>query len=155
MAERCVAQVRGRPAGSVASADRQSLAHCLYEAGMWAEAASAYEALEKELPRTDPTFRGLRAVAAWRAGDVATSTKIEDELRRLDRPYVRGEHLFLLALLAAQRGEKDRAVLLLREALVQGYANGVEAISFTAHRFSQFEPLRGYPPFEELVKPKG
>ena len=122
---------------------------------MWAEAVPAYEALEKELPRTFPTFLGLRAVAAWRAGDVATAAKIEDELRRLDRPYLRGEHLFLLALLSAQRGDKDRAVPLLREALVQGYANGAEGIWFTAHRFTQFEPLRGYLPYEELIKPKG
>ncbi len=154
-AERCVAQARGRPSAGVDGDGRASLAQCLCEAGMWAEAVPVFEVLEKEQPRWDLRWRGLRAVAAWRAGDAATAAKIEDGLRRLDRPYVYGQHLFSLAEVAAQQGKKEEAVSLLREALIQGYANGFQGIWVTTHTKSELEPLRGYPPYEELVKPKG
>ena len=38
---------------------------------------------------------------------------------------------------------------LLREAFSQGYPFSLEL-----HREIDLEPLRGYPPYEELVKPK-
>jgi len=52
-------------------------------------------------------------------------------------------------LAAAHLGEKERAVDLLRESLARGS-------SYAAlHTDIDLEPLHGYPPFEELMKPKG
>ncbi len=53
--------------------------------------------------------------------------------------------------MAAQRSAAgDEAVDLLREAFAQGRQYGI-----WRHRDPTLEPLRCYPPFEELVRPEG
>jgi len=47
-------------------------------------------------------------------------------------------------------GERDEAVELLRRAFAQGLAYGL-----WIHVDPDLEPLRGYPPYEEIVRPKG
>ena len=46
--------------------------------------------------------------------------------------------------------ERDEAVDLLRRAFAQGLAFGL-----WVHVDPDLEPLRGYPPYEEIVRPKG
>jgi hypothetical protein len=62
----------------------------------------------------------------------------------------RGTVSWLRACIAAQGGERDQALELLRVAL----AHGVGAGDYL-HVYAFLEPLHGYPPFEELIEPKG
>ncbi len=52
--------------------------------------------------------------------------------------------------IAAVLGDRDEAVSLLQRAFAEGYRYGI-----AVHREIDFESLRGYPPFSELLKPKG
>ena len=54
------------------------------------------------------------------------------------------------AAIAAQLGDKQRAVEFLR----QGYAEGL-IHSLEMHCDIDLEPLWDYPPFQELIAPKG
>jgi hypothetical protein len=90
-------------------------------------------------------------VAALR-GDRATALRISDELGRLKRPYLFGVNTYERFRIAAQLGEKERAVDLLRTAMAQGFILSWESTGL--HQEPLFESLRGYPPFEEVVRPQ-
>jgi hypothetical protein len=93
---------------------------------------------------------GMIGINAARAGDRATARKVAGELERLDRKHLFGEDTFYRACIAVNLGDKERAVELLREAFAQGQAFGAYLHSSLA-----LEPLHGYPPFVELIRPKG
>ena len=65
------------------------------------------------------------------------------------RPYLYGRHTMWRARIHALLGERDVALGMIREALRQGYPH-VHAL----HTDVAFEPLRDYPPFQELLRPK-
>ncbi len=79
----------------------------------------------------------------------------EEALRRdrvlaaMTRPYLYGRHTMWRARIHALLGERDVALGMIREALRQGYPH-VHAL----HTDVAFEPLRDYPPFQELLRPK-
>ena len=77
---------------------------------------------------------------------------MSDELSRVERPYLFGVHIYQRARIAAQLGERERAVDLLHTAIAQGLILSSE--SNRLHTEPSFEALRGYPPFEEAVKPQ-
>jgi hypothetical protein len=52
--------------------------------------------------------------------------------------------------LAALLGERERAVELLRDAFARGLS-----MSTAVHRLIDLESLRGFAPFDDLMKPKG
>jgi len=91
----------------------------------------------------------LGAIAA-RRGDSAAATRYSGELARLDIPYLRGDHTAWRARIAAVLGGRDEAVQLLRRALSEGVGYGL-----WIHTDMDLESLRGYAPFEEMVRPKG
>ncbi len=127
---------------------RYSLATSLYAAERWEEARSLYEELHQEFP-DDITFRGYLGALAARRGDRAEAMRIAEELKGIDRPYIFGNHTYWRACIAALLGEKEEAMNLLREALAQG-------VRYTQlHPAMDLEPLWDYPPFKELLKPKG
>jgi hypothetical protein len=69
--------------------------------------------------------------------------------------YLFGRPAFGRACFAAALGKKDEAVLLLRDALSQGFPpKGASSPAEVLRHHLALEPLRGYPPFEELIKPK-
>ena len=74
---------------------------------------------------------------------------MEAELAARTGPYLHGIPTYWQACIAAQLGEKDRAVSLLAQAFGQGFP-----FSHYLHRDLDLEPLRGYPPYEALVKTK-
>ena len=78
-------------------------------------------------------------------------------LRTTTRRWLHGEHTYFRACLAAQRGEKDAAVRLLETAIGEGwpFAPFWDFFPIAVHQDSNLDPLRGYPPFEKLVAPKG
>ena len=120
---------------------------CLLE--RWDEARAAAARFAKEFPESGDVT-GYRGVLAARSGDRAASDEASASLTHVhgrDRLRVA---TYRRACIAAQLGEKDRAVGLLREAFTQG-----EPLIVTCHADWRLDPLRGYAPFEELVKPKG
>ena len=119
----------------------------MYLAGRWEEAQGLIEKLEESLP-DDIDCRGLIGVIAARRDDRDLALRIMGELRNEDRPHMRGDHLNWCARVAALLGERKQAVELLREAIGQGQI-------LLLHTIVEYESLRGYPPFEEVVRPEG
>ncbi len=88
--------------------------------------------------------------------DRVRALEIADKLKQLRRPYLFGEDTWYRARIAAQLGNKEQAVDLLRRALGEGLR--IMTMSSNQNSFetdSAFDSLRGYPPFEELMKPRG
>jgi len=132
--------------GEVTPANR---AEILWMAGRWKEARDVAEQFARDNPRS-MIPEGLRGVMAARAGDRKTAAACDAFLSAIDRPTAKGPALVWRAYIAAQLGEKDRAVEFLRDAFAKG-----AAFDRYLHRYVYLEPLQGYPPFEELLKPKG
>jgi hypothetical protein len=76
--------------------------------------------------------------------------RISEELAVIDRRFLFGRPTYWRACIAALLGEKERAVALLKEAFSQGRRYGV-----SLHRDIDLEPLWDYPPFKDLLRPKG
>jgi tetratricopeptide (TPR) repeat protein/TolB-like protein len=171
MARRAAAWFEARPASRrKAPSSRWVLALAKFLAEDWDGARVLYEPLadltrpERPPGWSEPAafslavrFRGRLGVIAARRGDGAGAERIAEELRQIDRPYLYGESLYSRAMIAASLGDKPAAVQLLREAIAQGLGLGVEWEGYAVllHRAPEMAPLRGYPPFEELLKPKG
>lgn len=140
---------RDRPQKEVETISfRYSSARVFYYSGMWEKAKSLYAALHRENPE-NVRYHGWLGSTLARMGDKEGALNISKELAELDRPDLLGHHLFRCARIAAVLGEKETAMNLIREALAQGY-------SFTKlHPSNDFEALWDYPPFQELIKPRG
>jgi tRNA A-37 threonylcarbamoyl transferase component Bud32/tetratricopeptide (TPR) repeat protein len=82
-------------------------------------------------------------------GDRAGAEKILAQLGTMAKPYDRGASVFAQAQVAARVGQKEQTVQLLRIALSRGVV--VQQI----HVNPAFVTMKGFAPFDELVKPKG
>jgi tetratricopeptide (TPR) repeat protein len=123
-----------------------NLARLLYGAERWEEAREVFEKEPDNL--THQIYIGYIAA---RLGDYETANRIiEEYVDTWDDPYLYGQQPLVRACFAALMGDRDRAVLLLREAGAQGGALG----HGLCHDMD-LEPLFGYPPFEDLIRPKG
>jgi len=127
---------------------RHGLGRALYTSEKWAEAKSIYEGLHTEFPE-NVDYLGYLGTLAARRGDIADAQNMAVQLKKIDTPYLFGNHTYWRACIAALDGEKDLAVRLLRESLAQGknYAR--------LYPDMNLEPLWNFPPFKELMKPKG
>jgi tetratricopeptide (TPR) repeat protein/TolB-like protein len=143
-----IAWYSARPA---AERDRQraALAGTLYEAGRWDEARALYEELAAA-GASGPAGIGRLGVIAARGGDVARAREAERRLEGWDEPFTFGAPTLFRARIAAQLGEVDRAVLLLRQAFAEGVAYGS-----WLHADPDLDPLRAHAGFRELVRPRG
>jgi tetratricopeptide (TPR) repeat protein len=150
VAQRAVGWCRSRPEQERSTRDqRTDLAEALYSLGRWDEAQELYVALAEEDP-DDLDARGRLGSLAFRMGDIEEAERIYRELLGLDRPFLFGAHLMNAACIAAVRGEREQAVDLIREALAQGFSWDI-----WVHREPDFESLRDFAPFQELLRPKG
>jgi tetratricopeptide (TPR) repeat protein len=134
---------------------RAELATLLRLDGRLDEARAIYEQLAREAPADSEralVWAGGRGVVTALRGERAAALRISDELGRLERPFLFGVNTYERARIAAQLGEKDRAVDLLRVAIARGFILSSESNSL--HVEPSFEALRGYPPFEEAIKPQ-
>jgi tetratricopeptide (TPR) repeat protein len=149
MASRAVGLYRTR-AGEEAENDRNryGLARALYLAEKFEEAQVLFRQLASEKPDTI-AYKGYLGALAVRQGDPETALRIAAELEAIDRPYVFGAHTYWRGCIAALLGDRESAVQLLRDAFAQGFRYDV-----SIHRDVNLEPLRGYPPFQELLRPK-
>jgi serine/threonine protein kinase/tetratricopeptide (TPR) repeat protein len=123
------------------------LAYAYYAAERWDESGEIYQKLLKENP-DNLTYLGRSGVIAARMNDIVEVRRIDEILRKTNRPYINGIHILWRARIASLLGKKELAVLLLREALSRGQ------YFYRLHADMDLEPLREYPPFQELVKPK-
>jgi tetratricopeptide (TPR) repeat protein len=129
--------------------DYLSLANLLYGAGRWQEARGIAGELAAERP-DDLYVMGFLGAIAARLGDDEEAREALENLRQMDRPYLYGENAYWAADIASLLGERELAVRLLQQALAEGFDDPM-----ALHRDTDLEPLHGYPPFEELRRPKG
>jgi hypothetical protein len=116
------------------------------------------EALE-QIARSDAdTLAKLEAVAriAVLLADTAQAERIDSVLkeqsdRPLRNPWVRGALILVRAHIAAGFGGREPAVSLLRDASARGRLGGGSSHEY--HTDLLLAPLRGYPPFDALLKP--
>jgi tetratricopeptide (TPR) repeat protein len=150
MVSRAVDWYRSRPAEEAATErNRFGLARAAYLAEQWEEAQRLFRQLASEKP-DDIDYKGYLGALAVRRGDPETPLRIAAELEGIDRPYVFGAHMYWRSCIAALLGDRELAVRLLRDAFAQGFRYDV-----SLHRDVNLEPLRDYPPFQELLRPKG
>jgi Flp pilus assembly protein TadD len=129
---------------------RAGLAHWLYEAERWNDARRLYEALAAEHPESTHYLVQLGRLAA-RRGDTAGALTVSEQLRRLERPYLKGQRPLDRARIAALLGDLEQATTLLGQAIEQTPLWGLH---IRVRRDMDFEPVRDYPPFQELMRPK-
>jgi serine/threonine protein kinase len=138
-----------RPAEEKASAgNRVSRARSLYALEKWAEAKALFEGLHSDGP-DNINYMGYIGATAARMGDKVEALKISKELEEDKRPYLFGNPIYWRARIAALVGDKEGAVNLLRQATKQGYTYP------SIHATEDFESLADYPPYIQLMKPKG
>jgi tetratricopeptide (TPR) repeat protein/TolB-like protein len=122
---------------------------CLWLAERFSGARSLADEVVKQRP-DDEFAMGYRAILAARAGERDLAAAADKAIAGMDDLDARGDYSWMRACIAAQLGERDRAVELLRAALANGFR-----LKGYLHVYAFLEPLHGYAPFEELVAPKG
>jgi len=163
---RAVAWYEARPPAETNTRQhRYYYARALSAAGRWAEARELFRALQREEVadvlhhNDDISLRGHVGVLSARLGDVQEAARIEEELRLLDRRFLWGNNTYWRAAIASVLGERDRATALLADALSAGlmwyrFASNLDYPKWDFHVDPDFESLRGYEPFEELIGPQ-
>jgi hypothetical protein len=94
----------------------------------------------------DSPWLGTAALIALAEGDTATAVRIEDSLGKGQWSHEWGRHAYERARIAAYRGDKARAMALLSE--LPRTTGGL----LWPHYWHGLAPLRGYPPFEALLR---
>jgi tetratricopeptide (TPR) repeat protein len=147
--ERAVKWFESRPKEeSETRSHRYGLARVLYAAERWKEAQDIFESLHNENPDYIH-YLGYFGTLAARRGDKEEALRLSSLLENIKGPYLFGSHTYWRARISSLLGEKENAIRLIREALAQG-------LSYTSlHPVMDLEPLGDYPPFKELIKPKG
>jgi len=131
------------------SEEKGSFANALWMVGRWRDLEDLIVQLIDTEPNPHRLVGWLGVVAAIR-GDKTEAMRISDGLPVGDSPRASAWGSYWQAAIAAHLGEKDRAVELLAEAFSTGFPYGT-----LFHNSMEFEPLWGYPPFQELIEPKG
>jgi tetratricopeptide (TPR) repeat protein len=126
-----------------------ALGSTLYGAERWREAHELFVELAERSPH-DTRFQGYLGILQARLGNQDAALQISDELAAVDLPFGRGENTLWRSRIAALLGDRQQAVELLRSAINEGVYFGI-----WLHRDPDFESLRDYPPFQELLRPKG
>jgi hypothetical protein len=116
-----------------------------YYAGHWQEARAAYARRLSE-DSTDVKAHAAMAALAVRRGD---RVELEQQTSWLARHDDRGLARLGLARVAALQGRREDAVALLARALKRGLERHF------LHIDPDLESLRDYPPYQELMRPKG
>jgi len=151
MAKRAVDFYRGRLSPQKPTADqRESLAAALFWAQQWNESYSISAELAREFP-DNLDYQGDLGVVAAKLGRREEALRIAEALAIVNRPFLRGSHLFRRARVLAALGNREGAVT----ALQLSAAQSRWWISCEIHLDPAFDPIRDYPPFKEFIKPKG
>lgn len=98
----------------------------------------------------DVTMQRYLGLLAARRGDRAEAMRISEHVAEITDRYEFGRDAYIQAVIAAQLGDLDRAMVLLRESYAKGRMFGI-----FMHRDTDLEPLRERRDYEVLVRPKG
>lgn len=100
---------------------------------------------------------GARAVLLTALGRSAEAAELVKKLEAWDPRNSRGLPAYWRARLASRAGDKARAVELLRAAVARGlwFGDFQSSTSEYGRIEPEFAALRGYEPYEQLLKPKG
>jgi serine/threonine protein kinase len=139
----------GRPGQEKTSVrSRYQQAETFYILGKWAEAKALFEGLHGDVPdKID--YLGYLGVVAVQMGNKEEALKISKQLEEDKRPYLFGSPTYWRARIASLLDDKEGAVNLLRQATKEGFAYS------NIHPTEDFESLADYPPYVQLMKPKG
>jgi tetratricopeptide (TPR) repeat protein len=147
--DRAVQWIQARPDEEKAKTDYQEvMAYAYYGDEKWPESRILYEGLLKEDPENLHYLR-MCGVLAARRGDREEALRISKQLEEIKKPYLWGYPTYHRACIASLLGEKETAVRLLHEAISQG------SVYWNLYQDMDLDPLRDYPPFKELIRPKG
>ncbi len=114
--------------------------------GEQARAQAIAESLATRSPN-DPVYLGTLGVMAAHDGRRAEAELYSQRLAGIRRPDLFGEPTLWRARIAANLGDRQQAVALLRAAMAQGSRSLA-----TDHVDPDLEPVRDYPPFRELAR---
>jgi len=129
---------------------REWRAMALYYAERWSEAETLMAALVAEQPYNFD-YRGHHGVVLAHLGRQDEALAADRWLEQLDLPFlVRARATRLRAAIAATLGDHISAVQLLETA----YSEGMH-LGYVHHRDPEWEPLRDYRAYEELLTPEG
>ena len=150
-AERAVNWYRAQPSAERSQPEyRYTLARSLELLGQYDQADSLMKQLVAEAS-SNVDYQGVLGVLAARRGDRTEAQHIAQVLGTLSQPYLNGFPTYYRAEIAAVLGDRSRAVELLRDAIAQGAVDSWDHL----HSEPAFATLRGYPPFDEVLRPKG
>jgi len=147
--ERARQWYESRPQDEKSTSDsRNSFCFVLMYLERWPEALAVFESLHKEYPSNASYLSNYGSLAAI-TGDREKAIDISKQLAEIKPAFRAGTPTYYRALIAAFLGEKENAVALLRQAIGQGYTYP------SVHGAMAWERLADYPPFIQLMKPKG
>lgn len=150
LSQRALRWYRDQPARQRATqSNRAEYAEVLYSAEQWQASRRIFEELTTQ-DRGMVPYKFFLGLLAARLGDSVKAERISQELSNVELPYVFGHVTYARACIASLLGQRERAVELLRRAFSQGLMYGMLGL----HHDRDLEPLRGYPAFEDLRRPK-
>jgi tetratricopeptide (TPR) repeat protein len=115
----------------------------------WDEARDLFLELAAQQP-SNIDYTGYLGVIHARLGDIDAASTIANQLSALGETYLHGANTKWRARVAALLGAREQAVELLRRALKEGLPYDI-----WLHWDIDFEPLRNYAPYVQLMRPKG
>jgi hypothetical protein len=121
----------------------------LYALARLSDAIRPLDSLLGSMASPPPDALGLRGVLAARQNDPSRARILARRLAAIPPRYNFGVPTVWQARIAAALGQRDSAVTLLRQAFAEG-----REYDLWLHRDQDLAPLRDYPPFLELTRPK-
>ena len=150
LARRAVDWYRGQPPAQLEEESvALGLVRALCAAGLWDDARSAASRVAEAVPGSIGA-RGYLGLSAAHMGDRVEARKMLQWLETAEDLDDRGSPTLWRARITAQMGEKEQAIVLLREAFRQG-----QSLIVRTHADRELDPLRAETAFQDLVKPKG
>jgi tetratricopeptide (TPR) repeat protein len=127
---------------------RFRLVRTLYSLGRLNEAERLLHALRERDPG-NAEYLGMTGLIAAKSGRKKLAAVVSDSLGMMRRPYEFGIRDLYLVRIAAVFGDRDEAMARLREAFADGLPRNLPL-----HRDLDLQVLRGYPPFDQVLRGK-
>jgi len=154
--QRVVQWFEERPVRAERDPDHRLLfAAALYHSERWDDAERVLRRVREDAP-TDVDVMGYSGLLAARSGDVAMATEYAAALEEvgLSAYDLRARTWEYRARIAALLGNRVEAASHLKRAFDEGLLYGPSNLLWRQYRFD-FEEMADYPPYRELLRPKG